>query len=109
MLALAGAALPAAAAATAIAAIVASPATYDGQQLDVTGTVGDVKTKTSKKGNPYTTYTLCDGGACIHVFTFGSPKLADGASLTVHGTFIAVKHVGTLTIKNELDVDDDDQ
>jgi hypothetical protein len=48
---------------------------------------------------------LCDGG-CIHVFTFGRPKIAEGQKLQVVGTFSAVKHVGTYTFRDEIEADD---
>ena len=37
------------------------------------------------------TFSLCSS-ECIHVFSFGSPRISDGETITVHGTFAAVKH-----------------
>lgn len=89
-----------------IAGILANPAAFDGQHLSVTGTVADLAEKTSRRGNAYTTFELCDGTACIHVYSYGHPKLTNGQSLTVGGKFFAVKHVGSLDFKNELDADE---
>jgi hypothetical protein len=99
------AALPAASSATTIAQILGGPSTYDGQHVDVRGMVERLEQKVSHKGNPYVTFSLC-AAQCIHVFGFGSPSLSDGQTITVHGTFAAVKHVSGYTFYNEIDADD---
>ena len=85
--------------------ILGSPSTYDGQHVDVAGKISHLEQKTSHKGNPYVTFSLCSG-QCIHVFAFGSPNLSDGQTITVHGIFAAVKHTGGYTFYNEIDADD---
>ena len=90
---------------TAIADILAKPASFDNQHLSVSGTIEKLAEKTSRRGNDYTTFDLCDG-TCVHVYSHGHPKIADGQAVTVHGTFFADKHMGTLEFKNELDADD---
>jgi hypothetical protein len=100
------AALPTATvAATTITQILGSPSVYDGKHIDVSGTVEHLEQKVSHKGNAYVTFALCSG-QCIHVFGFGSPPISDGQPITVHGTFAAVKHVGSYTFYNEIDADD---
>jgi hypothetical protein len=99
------AALPAASSAATIAQILGSPSTYDGQHVDVRGSVGHLEQKTSHKGNAYVTFSLCSG-QCIHVFGFGSPSISDGQTITVHGTFAAVKRVSSYTFYDEIDADD---
>ena len=99
------AALPAASSAATIAQILGSPSTYDGQHVDVRGTVEHLHQKVSHKGNPYVTFVLCSG-QCVHVFGFGSPAISDGQAITVHGTYEAVKHVSGYTFYNEIDADD---
>jgi hypothetical protein len=89
-----------------IAAIVANPAAFDGQHLGVSGTVAKLAPKTSRRGNDYTTFDLCDGTSCIHVYSYGHPKLTNGQTVTVNGKFFADKHVGSLDFKNELDADE---
>ena len=96
---------PAAVAPTAIADILANPANFDNKHLTVTGTIAKLAEKTSKRGNDYTTFDLCDTD-CIHVYSYGHPKLAEGQKLTVNGTFFADKHVGSYDYKNELDADE---
>jgi hypothetical protein len=88
-----------------IADILAAPAAYDGKHLVVSGTAAHVEHRTSHRGNAYTVFDLCDGSTCLHVFSFGSPTVNEGATISVPGTFAAEKHVGSQTFKNELDVD----
>jgi hypothetical protein len=88
-----------------IAAILRSPTSYDGKHVDVTGTIRGLREKTSHKGNAYDTFSICSDG-CLHVFTFGRPRITDGQTITVHGTFAAVKHVGAYTFRNEIDADE---
>ena len=92
-------------AATTVSQILASPSTYDGSHVDVSGKVSKLEQKVSHKGNPYVTFSLC-AGQCVHVFAFGTPGISDGQTLIVHGTFAAVKHVGGYTFYNEVDADD---
>jgi hypothetical protein len=93
------------AATVAISDLLASPSAHDGQHVDVSGTISHLVQKTSHKGNPYVTFSLCSS-QCIHVFAFGSPSISDGQTITVHGTFAAVKHTGSYTFYNEIDADD---
>lgn len=99
------AALPTAVSAATITQILGKPSDYDGRHVDVAGTVEHLEQKTSHKGNPYVTFSLCSS-QCIHVFAFGSPNISGGQTITVHGTYEAVKHVGSFTFYNEIDADD---
>lgn len=84
--------------------LLAHGATYDGQHVSVTGTAGNVVHKTSRRGNAYTTFDLCSGTSCVHVFEFGNASVAEGASITVNGTYSVERHVGSDVYHNELDV-----
>jgi hypothetical protein len=97
--------LPAASSAATIAQILVSPSGYDGQHVDVRGTVEHLEQKVSHRGNPYVTFSLCST-QCIHVFGFGTPSLSDGQTITVHGTYERVKHTSGYTFYNEIDADD---
>lgn len=99
------AALPAASSAATVSQILGSPSTYNGQHVDVKGTVEHLEQKVSHKGNPYVMFSLCSS-QCIHVFGFGSPSISDGQTITVHGTYESVKHVSEYTFYNEIDADD---
>lgn len=99
------AALPAMAGAATVGQILASPSSYDGQHVNVSGTVEQLERKVSHRGNPYVTFSLCSG-PCVHVFAFGTPSISDGQTITVRGTFAAVKHVSGYTFFSEIDADD---
>lgn len=92
-------------AADSIDAIVANPTTFDGKHVSVHGTVADVKQKTSRKGNDYTLFDVCES-KCVHVYAHGHVGVTDGAIVTVGGTFAAVKQLGSYTITNQIDADD---
>jgi len=92
-------------AATTVDAILANPSAYDNQHVTVVGTVRDLQEKTSRKGNDYDVFSVC-ADRCIHVFTFGRPKIAEGQKLTVDGKFSAVKHVGSYIFYNEIEADE---
>jgi hypothetical protein len=94
-----------AARATTIDQVLGSPSAYDGQHVEVTGKVGGLRETVSRKGNPYATFSLCSE-RCIHVFTFGSPRISNGQTITVHGTFESVKHQGEYMFYNEIDADE---
>ena len=107
-LALILAAIPALAAAQAPitpADLLANGARYDGKSVTVSGTVGHVDHKTSRRGNPYTTFDLCAGASCIHVFEFGAATVSEGATATLTGTYSVEKHEGSAVYHNELDVE----
>jgi exonuclease VII large subunit len=90
-----------------ISSLLSNPSTYDGSHVVVTGSVTNVKPKTSHAGNAYETFDLCDSSAnCVEVFTFGQPALSEGDKITIRGTFTAVKHVGQYTFYNEIQADD---
>lgn len=97
--------LPVAASAATIDQILSNPSRYDGQHVALTGSVTSLHSKVSVRGNPYVTFSLCSD-RCIDVFAFGRSTIRDGQTITVHGTFAVVKHVGSYTYHNELDADD---
>jgi hypothetical protein len=89
-----------------LSVILANPGEYDGKHVTVSGYVRNLAEKTSRKGNPYTTFSLCES-QCMRVFTFGRPHITEGQKrLTVSGTFSAVKRVGSYTFHNELEADE---
>ena len=81
---------------------------YDGAYLTVVGHVsGEPRTKVSRRGNPYYTFTLMDDreSDTVTVFSFGKPPsfLKDGARVTVEGTYHRTKRVGRYTFYNEIE------
>jgi cytochrome c-type biogenesis protein CcmE len=66
-------------------ALVSDAATYDGQRVDVSGTVKNPQIRKTRRGQA-TMYDLCDTN-CIHVFQFGTTPVTDGSTVTVTGMF----------------------
>jgi hypothetical protein len=75
------------------------------RNVTVNGTVRSLREKTSAKGNTYDIFSICSGG-CLRVFAWGHPAIIDGKTITVHGTFSAIKHVGQYTFRNEIEADE---
>jgi hypothetical protein len=88
-----------------ISQILSNPAAFDGQHVTMSSTAQYVRFKTFRRGNDYETFSLCQQ-ACVNVFTWGHPSVAEGKRLTINGTFQAVKHVGRYTFRNEIDADE---
>jgi hypothetical protein len=104
---LAAASMAAASGTVSISALLASPSKYDGSHVVVTGTVSSVVPKTSRAGNAYETFSLCDAESdCVRVFTWGQPSLNDGDRKTVHGTFSAVKRESGYAFYDEIEADE---
>jgi hypothetical protein len=85
--------------------ILTNPTAYDGKHLVVAGTVQNVIARTSRRGNDYETFDLCDN-SCLKVFAWGHPGLQEGQHLSVSGTFDTVKQVGRYIFRNEIDADE---
>ena len=85
--------------------ILENPSTYDGKHVTVSGVVEHLEPRTSRKGNDYETFDLCDN-SCLKVFIWGHPSLKAGQALSVIGTFDTVKHVGRYVFHDELDADE---
>jgi hypothetical protein len=88
---------------TTITDILSNPDPYDGKMVQVEGKVSLLKVKVSKKGNPYYTLKLAEGGKSLSVFNFGEPSIKEGDSTKVMGRYQKVKRVGRFTFYNEID------
>ena len=88
-----------------VSEILAHPSNFDGQHVTVSGTARYVRPRTSRRGNDYETFSLCDQ-TCLNVFTWGHPNVAEGKHISVNGTFDEVKQVGRYTFRNEIDADE---
>lgn len=84
--------------------VLAHPGLYNGKAVSVTGTIQKFRDRVSHHGNAYETFELCDNNACLHVFAWGNVQRVDGNRDTLSGHFWAVKHVGSYTFYDELDV-----
>jgi hypothetical protein len=89
--------------ATIVAEIANNPAAFDHKMVTISGTPGEVSSRTSRRGNPYTTFRLSDQGEAVKVFTFGTPAIKEGQRVEVRGPFQRVKHVGRYTFHDEID------
>jgi hypothetical protein len=86
-----------------VADIAKNPTHFDQKAVTVSGTAEAVSSRTSRRGNPYTTFRLADQGDAVKVFTFGTPAIKDGQRVEVHGVFQRVKQVGRYTFHDEID------
>jgi hypothetical protein len=62
-----------------------------------------LKKKTSRAGNPYTTFKLDSGGKQITVFSYGHLSIEEDDKVVVVGKFYKERRVGRSTFKNEID------
>ena len=85
-------------------AVLKNPSQYDGQEITVAGTVSDFRTHVSHRGNAYETFKLCDAGACLSVFAWGTGPWDEGATISAKGRFWTVKREGRYVFYNELDL-----
>jgi cytochrome c-type biogenesis protein CcmE len=91
------------ASAATVAEIAKNPAAFDQKTVTVSGTAGEVSSRTSRRGNPYTTFRLSDQGEAIKVFSFGTLPIKEGDRVEVRGVFQRVKQVGAYTFHDEID------
>jgi Putative peptidoglycan binding domain len=95
-------AAPVWAAEVAVHDLVRNPSVFDGKEVTLSGTVSALVTKTSHRGNVYTTFKLSDGGDAVTVFSWGRLSVHDGDRVEVRGIFQQVKQVGPYTFHNEI-------
>ena len=86
-----------------VAEIAKNPSAFDKKTVTVSGTAQEVSSRTSRRGNPYTTFRLSDKRETVKVFTFGTPAIKDGDRVEVRGVFQRVKQVGAYTFHDEID------
>ena len=90
---------------TSVSEILSNPDKYDGKMVQVDGKVYSLKFKTSKRGNPYYTFSIRgNSNEALSVFSFGSPPVKNADSVMVRGVYQKVKHVPPrYTFYNEID------
>ncbi|HMS54273.1 MAG TPA: hypothetical protein PKA27_02640 [Fimbriimonadaceae bacterium] len=88
--------------------LIKDAAKLDTKVVTVKGTVAEFKQKTSRKGNPYYTFTLKTKVKETPVNVYGrgtlEKPLKDGSKVEITGTFRKEKEVSGFTVKNEVDV-----
>ncbi len=87
-----------------VAVLVRDRAKWDKKPVIVEGRVSGVQEKVSRRKNPYTEFTLSDGGAKVNVYvrTHLKPKPKDGERVRVTGLFEKERKVGPRTILNQV-------
>ncbi len=89
-----------------IADIMSNKDYCDGRLVSAQGLVEDMKTKTSKSGNIYTTFDLILESDSINIFMWGEPELEDGDNITVIGVYRKEKKVGQYSFYNEIEAEE---
>ncbi|MDD3725919.1 MAG: hypothetical protein PHI44_01805 [Candidatus Ratteibacteria bacterium] len=86
--------------------ILNNPDTYNQKEVIVVGEVINFKPTISKKGNPYTTFSLIDDDYnALKVFIWGHPEINNDDKVEVIGTFQKIKYVGKYRFYNEIEAD----
>lgn len=88
---------------TTVTAILKDPDKFHRKLVQVEGEVDDLKKKTSRVGNAYTTFKLESDDKQLTVFSYGHLPIAEDDKVVVIGKFYKEKRVGRSTFKNEID------
>jgi hypothetical protein len=84
--------------------IVTDKDSYDGKKVSVNGSVSNLKFKTSKSGNNYTTFVLVgESGVRINVIILEHPKVKAGQKVRVTGVYRKVKKTAHRNYYNEIE------
>lgn len=87
-----------------VSAIATDANKFHGEEVCVEGSVSKLKFKTSKRGNPYTTFTISDeNGKSLNVFSHGTVSIKERDKVKVTGRYGVEKRVGRYTFYNEID------
>ena len=89
---------------TTVDQIVAHKDSYDGKEVSVSGKISNLKFKTSKGGNKYTTFLLVgESGGRINVYVSEHPKLKPAQKVRVTGIYRKVKKTAHRNYYNEIE------
>jgi len=84
--------------------IVTDKDSYDGKEVSVKGSVSNLKFKTLKGGNNYTTFVLVgESGGRINVIISEHPKVKTGQKVRVTGVYRKVKKTAHRNYYNEIE------
>jgi hypothetical protein len=84
--------------------IVADKDSYDGKEVSVSGKISNLKFKTLKGSNKYTTFLLVgESGGRINVIISEHPKLKPGQKVRVTGLYRKVKKTAHRNYHNEIE------
>jgi hypothetical protein len=88
-----------------IATILADPKACDNRPVRIEGKVIQFKHQTSKKGNPYTEFTLTDGSQTLMFFSYEHLPLKKGICVQVEGIYHVRREVESSIFKNQVIVE----
>jgi len=88
---------------TTVAALLKEPDKFHRKLVEVEGEVDDLKKKTSRVGNAYTTFKLDSESKQVTVFSYGHLPISEDDKVVVIGKFYKEKRVGRTTFTNEID------
>ena len=88
-----------------IATILANPKVYDNHPVRIEGKIIQFKHQTSKKGNPYTKFTLTDGSQTIMFFSYEYLPLKKGICVQVEGIYHVRREIESSIFKNQVIVE----
>lgn len=90
---------------TTVEAILSDRGRFDGKAVRVVGTIEKYDSKTSRRGNPYTVFTLGSGGAKMSAYhqQHQTPPPKPGDKVEVVGIYEKERKVGSGTVKDQID------
>ena len=88
---------------TTVAALLKEPDKFHRKLVEVEGEVHDLKKKTSRVGNAYTTFKLDSENKQVTVFSYGHLPIREDDKVVVIGKFYKERRVGRATFTNEID------
>ena len=89
---------------TTVDKIVAQKDSYNGKEVSVSGKVSNLKFKTLKGGNKYTTFMLVgESGGRVNVYVSEHPKLKPAQKVRVTGIYRKVKKTTHRNYNNEIE------
>jgi DNA polymerase III alpha subunit len=89
--------------ATTCGELLRAPEGFDKKTVTLTGTAEDVRLRTSRRGNDYTTLKINDQTERVNVFSWGRLDVRSGDRVHVRGVFHKVKQVGRYRFFNEVE------
>lgn len=87
----------------AIKTILTQPEQFNQQEVTVRGQATDIKASVSRRGKPYTTFSITDSsGATLRVTSWGHTEIRSNDQVEATGHFQKLKRVGRHSTHNEL-------
>ena len=90
---------------TTVTEIAQNPDKFHQAEVVVSGRAIGIQLKTSRRGNPYTLFSLTDAstGTKVTVYSRGHQAVKESSAVTVQGIYYKVLHRSGYTFTNEID------